>query len=233
MRVQKVAHGRDGKLIRQLSLTDAVLLVVSGTIGASIFIIPADVLRAVPSPVFALLLWAVAGGITLLAGLACAELGGMFPEAGGQYIYIREAYGHFPAFFYGWVLFTAGNSGGLGAIVIGFAFFLGRAFPYLAADTVLFSYSVGGFHWKLTQGALLAVIAVIVLTAVNIRSVKVAARLQNVTALAYLTAVIGIALCGFTFGHGSWSHFAFKPGTMSRNFYRGNGRRNDCPALEL
>ena len=86
MRVHEATHGENGNLIRQLSLTDAVLLVVSGTIGASIFIIPADVLRAVPNPVSALLLWAVAGGVTLLAGLACAELGGMFPEAGGQYV---------------------------------------------------------------------------------------------------------------------------------------------------
>lgn len=99
--------------------------------------------------------------------------------------------------------------------MIGFAFFLGRAFPRLAADTVLFSCPVAGLHWKLTQGTLLAVIAVIVLTAVNIRSVKVAARLQNVTALAYLTAVIGIALFGFAIGHGSWSHFALKAGSLS------------------
>ncbi len=120
---------QEGKLIRQLTLFDAVMFVVTGTVGASIFIIPADVLRAVPSPMFALLLWVVAGGITLLAGLACAELGGMFPESGGQYVFIREAYGRPAGFMYGWVLFTAGNSGGLAAMVISFAMFLGRAFP--------------------------------------------------------------------------------------------------------
>ena len=81
------------KLERQLTLFDSVMIVVSGTIGASIFIVPADVLRAVPNPAIALLLWVVVGGITLLAGLACAELGAMYPEAGGQYVFIREAYG--------------------------------------------------------------------------------------------------------------------------------------------
>ena len=117
MRAEAPEHGSASKLVRQLTLFDSVMVVVSGTIGASIFIVPADVLRAVPDPRFALLLWVIAGGITLMAGLACAELGSMFPEAGGQYIFIREAYGRFAAFLYGWVLFTAGNSGALAAMV--------------------------------------------------------------------------------------------------------------------
>jgi len=195
-------------LARRLTLFDSVMLVVSGTIGASIFITPADVLRTVPDPRFALLLWVVAGGITLLAGLACAELGGMFPEAGGQYIFIREAYGGFPAFLYGWVLFTAGNSGALAAMAIAFAFFLGQAFPALAADHVLLAGNVFGLSWKFDQGAAIAAGSIVLLTAVNLRSVKWAARLQNLTAVAYLAAVFGIVGGGFLLGHGSFSHFA-------------------------
>src|SRR5260370_4621973 len=116
-------------LVRRLTLFDSVMLVVSGTIGAAIFITPADVLHAVPDPRFALLLWVVAGAVTLLAGLACAELGGMFPEAGGQYVFIREAYGGFPALLYGWALFTPGNSGAPAATAIAFAIFLTPALP--------------------------------------------------------------------------------------------------------
>jgi basic amino acid/polyamine antiporter, APA family len=86
------------KLERQLTLFDSVMIVISGTIGASIFIVPADVLKAVPNPTIALLLWIGVGGITLMAGLACAELGAMYPEAGGQYVFIREAYGRFASF---------------------------------------------------------------------------------------------------------------------------------------
>jgi APA family basic amino acid/polyamine antiporter len=194
-------------LTRRLTLFDSVMLVVSGTIGASIFITPADVLRAVPDPQFALILWVIAGAVTLLAGLACAELGGMFPEAGGQYVFIREAYGGFPAFLYGWVLFTAGNSGALAAIAITFALFLGQAFPALAADHVLATYRCFGTSFNLEQGAVIAVGAVVVLTAINMRSVKLAARLQNLTAVAYLAAVGGIVLFGFLIGHGAWSHF--------------------------
>ena len=201
------APGSAPKLTRRLSLFDSAMLVVTGTIGASIFLTPADVLRAVPDPRFALLLWVVAGGITLLGGLACAELGGMFPEAGGQYVYIREAYGPFPAFIYGWVLFTAGNSGALAAVAIAFALFLGQAFPLLAADHVLFSGVLGGLHLKLDQGALVAVTAVVALTLVNVRSIKLAAWLQNFTAVSYLVVVVGIVVCGLALGHGSWSHF--------------------------
>jgi APA family basic amino acid/polyamine antiporter len=202
---------QEGKLIRQLTLFDAVMFVVSGTVGASIFITPADVLRAVPSPIFALLLWVLAGGITLLAGLACAELGGMFPESGGQYVFIREAYGRAAGFMYGWVLFTAGNSGGLAAMVISFAMFLGRAFPALQTEDAIVSASVFGLHWSFTRGSVLAIVALLLLTAVNMRSVRFATYLQNLTAMAYLCTIVGVALLAFLFGHGSWGHFAAKP----------------------
>jgi len=194
-------------LERQLTLFDSVMIVVSGTIGASIFIVPADVLRAVPNPAIALLLWVVVGGITLLAGLACAELGAMYPEAGGQYVFIREAYGGFAAFLYGWVLFTAGNSGALAAMAISSAIFIGRAFPQFEADHVVFALRLLGLHLDITRATLFAVGAVIVLTAVNLRSVRIAAWLQNVTAVGYLAALGLIVAVGLAFGHGSWSHF--------------------------
>jgi APA family basic amino acid/polyamine antiporter len=211
MRVEK----QETKLIRQLTLFDAVMFVVSGTVGASIFITPADVLRAVPSPMFALLLWVVAGGITLLAGLACAELGGMFPESGGQYVFIREAYGRPAGFMYGWVLFTAGNSGGLAAMVISFAMFLGRAFPTLRTEDAILSASLFGLHWTFTRGSVLAIVALLVLTAVNMRSVRFATYLQNLTALVYLGTIVGIALLAFLYGHGSWGHFSTPTGSTA------------------
>jgi APA family basic amino acid/polyamine antiporter len=195
------------ELERKLTLFDSVMIVVTGIIGASIFIVPADVLRALPNPPIVLLLWVAAGSITLIAGLACAELGGMYPEAGGQYVFLREAYGKFAAFLYGWVLFTAGNSGGLAAMAISTAIFFGRAFPQFGADHVSIAFDVLGAHFTATRGTLLAVGSVIVLTAVNLRSVRVTAWLQNVTALAYLGALALIIVLGLAFGHGSWSHF--------------------------
>jgi APA family basic amino acid/polyamine antiporter len=194
-------------LERQLTLFDSVMIVVSGTIGASIFIVPADVLRSVPNPTIALLLWVVVGGITLIAGLACAELGAMYPQAGGQYVFIREAYGQFAAFLYGWVLFTAGNSGALAAMAISSAIFIGRAFPQFEPEHIVLTLRFFALHLDITRETVFAVGAVIVLTAVNLRSVRIAAWLQNLTAVGYLATLGLIVVAGLAFGHGSWSHF--------------------------
>jgi len=213
MRASEPGATREDGLVRRLTLFDSVMLVVTGTVGPSIFIIPADVLRAIPDPLAALLMWIAVGGVTLIAGLACAELGAMFPEAGGQYVFLREAYGGFPAFLYGWVLFTAGNSTALASMGIAVALFLGQAVPALAADHVLFATQVLKVPIALDQGSVVAVVAVIIVTAINIRSVKVAAWLQNITALSYVLMVFGIVGLGFALGSGAWSHFERPPST--------------------
>jgi APA family basic amino acid/polyamine antiporter len=205
MRVDAAQSG--ARLERQLTLFDSVMIVVGGTIGASIFIVPADVLRAVPNPAIMLLLWVLVGGITMIAGLACGELGAMYPEAGGQYVFIREAYGRFAAFLYGWVLFTAGNSSALAAMAISSAIFIGRAFPQFAPEHVVLSLHLFRLHLAVTRETVFAVGAVVLLTAVNLRSVRIAALLNNVTALGYLVVLGLIVAAGLLFGHGSWSHF--------------------------
>ena len=206
------------KFTRKLSLFDAVMLVVSGIVGASIFIVPADVLRGVGSPLLALLLWVAVGAITLIVGLVCGELGAMFPEAGGQYIYIREAFGGFASFLYGWVLFTVANSAGLAAMAIVFALFLGRAIPSLSAEHVLYAKAVFGVPFEFTRGSLLAILSVVLLTAVNVRSVKLAAWVQNLTGIVYLGMVAIIAGLGFILGRGSWSHFLPHAGAYASSF---------------
>jgi basic amino acid/polyamine antiporter, APA family len=198
-------------MVRRLTLFDSIMLVISGTVGPSIFIVPADVLRGIGSPQWALLLWVAVGLITLIAGLACAELGAMFPEAGGQYVFMREAYGGFTAFLYGWVLFTAGNSTAIASMGIAVALFLGQAVPALAADHVLCTIPFFGLPYHLEQGSATALASIVIITAINIRSVKLAAWLQNLTALAYLVMVLAFGFLGFALGHGSWSHFRSDP----------------------
>ncbi len=210
MRTDNAAEASGGHLVRRLTLFDSVMLVVSGTVGPSIFIVPADVLRGIPHPSLALLLWIVVGFVTLIAGLACAELGAMFPEAGGQYVFMREAYGGFTAFLYGWVLFTAGNGTALASMGIAVALFLGQAVPVLDANHVLFTVSCFGMHYSLEQGSAIAVVSIVILTAINLRSVKVAAWLQNLTALAYIVMLLAIVSLGFALGRGSWSHFRWE-----------------------
>jgi APA family basic amino acid/polyamine antiporter len=194
------------------------MIVVSGVIGSAIFITPADVARQVPNPILAIILWAAAGLVALFGGFAFAELGAMFPQAGGQYVYFREVYGRFAAFMYGWVLFTAGNTAGLAAVAIGFALFFGRVFTFAAADAVLYTHNIlPGVPWHLTRGSLVAMICLVLLTVLNAMGVKQAARLQNLTSLLTLTAVGLLVIFGLAFGHGSWAHF--RPANASSSFW--------------
>src|ERR1700690_4527249 len=98
-------------LVRGLSLLDSVLLLVSGIIGSSIFLTAKDIAGPLPNTKLFFLVWILGGAISLCACVAFAELGSMFPDSGGQYIYLREAYGDLPAFLYGWMLFTVAYRG--------------------------------------------------------------------------------------------------------------------------
>jgi basic amino acid/polyamine antiporter, APA family len=201
--------------LRQLSLFDAVLLLVGGTIGPAIFLTPAEVAAQIPNPVLFLLMWVVVGLITLIAGLACAELGGMFPEAGGQYVYIREAYGHFPAFIYGWVLFTVGNSGAIAAISVMFALFVGRIFPALSADKILCTLTLPlGQSWHLSFGSAVAVGSTVFLTWINIIGIRRAAAFYKTTTLLLTAGLALLVVLGLLVGHGSWSHFLPASGSL-------------------
>src|SRR5437764_1465992 len=103
--------GSQPTLVRGLSLLDSVLLLVSGIIGSSIFLTAKDIATPLPQPVLFLAVWVLGGIISLCACFAFAELGSMFPDSGGQYVYLRETYGDLVAFLYGWMLFAVGNGG--------------------------------------------------------------------------------------------------------------------------
>src|ERR1700678_2701898 len=112
-------------LVRGLTLLDSVLLLVGGVIGSSIFLTAKDIAGPLPHPALFLLVWVLGGLISMCACFAFAELGTMFPDSGGQYVYMREAYGDLPAFLYGWMLFTVGNGGSIAALAVGSAAYLG------------------------------------------------------------------------------------------------------------
>ena len=115
--------GEKPTLVRGLSLLDSVLLLVSGIIGSSIFLTAKDIAGPLPHPFWFFLVWILGGAISLCACAAFAELGSMFPDSGGQYIYLREAYGDLVAFLYGWMLFAVANGGGFetAAVPVGLA----------------------------------------------------------------------------------------------------------------
>ena len=123
-------------LVRGLSLTDSVMLMVGGIIGSGIFLTAGQVATAVHKPLVFLGVWLVGGLISLLACFAFAEMAAMYPEAGGQYVFLREAYGEFPAFLYGWMIFTVGQSGTIAALAVEFAEFLAVQFETAGGQTI-------------------------------------------------------------------------------------------------
>src|SRR5881296_1928617 len=124
-------------LVRGLSLLDSVLLLVSGIIGSSIFLTAKDIAGPLPHPFWFFLVWILGGAISLCACAAFAELGSMFPDSGGQYIYLREAYGDLVAFLYGWMLFTVANGGTIAALSVASAAYLGGIFPIMSQEHVV------------------------------------------------------------------------------------------------
>src|SRR5579864_5027163 len=126
-------------LVRGLSLLDSVLLLLGGIIGSSIFLTAKDVAGPLPHPLLFILVWVLGGVVSLFACFAFAELGAMFPDSGGQYVYMREAYGDLVAFLYGWMIFTVSCGGTIAALGVAAAVYLGEIIPAISAQHVVWS----------------------------------------------------------------------------------------------
>ena len=203
---QDVPHGAPQitSLLRGLSLTDSVLLMVGGIIGSGIFLTAGSIATAVRRPLPFLGVWLAGGLISLLACFALAEMGAMYPEAGGLYVYLREAFGEFPAFLYGWMIFTVIQSGGIAAVAVGFADYLGAVLPVFAAHAPILK--IGA--WTLTRGDLVAVAGITVVTAINVVGLRRGAAMINLATWAKFVAIGAFILMGFAIGNGHWSNFS-------------------------
>ncbi len=115
---------------RELRLMDASMIVIGSMIGSGIFIVSADIARTVGSPALLLLVWLITGVMTMICALSYGELAGMMPHAGGQYVYLREAYNPLIGFLYGWTLFLVIQTGTIAAVAVAFAKFAGVFFPW-------------------------------------------------------------------------------------------------------
>ncbi len=191
-------------LIRGLSLLDSVLLLVSGIIGSSIFLTAKDIAGPLPHPVWFLLVWVLGGVISMCACFAFAELGSMFPDSGGQYVYLREAYGDLPAFLYGWMLFAVANGGSIAALAVGSAAYLGETVPPISSAHIVYS----GLGLTLTRAHLVALVLIAIMTWMNVTGLRRGAILQNVATWAKFAAMAAFVLLGLTIGKGTWAHFS-------------------------
>lgn len=195
--------GEQPSLVRGLGLLDSVLLLVSGIVGSSIFLTAKDIAGPLPNTSLFFLVWILGGAISLCACVAFAELGSMFPDSGGQYIYLREAYGDLIAFLYGWMLFAVSNGGTIAALSVASAAYMGNIIPAISQDRVMFS-AIGIVF---TRAHLVGLILIFILTYVNVVGLRWGALLQNVstwTKFAAMTLFVGL---GFAIGKGKWSNF--------------------------
>jgi APA family basic amino acid/polyamine antiporter len=202
-------------LVRALTLTDATSLVVGTVIGTGVFLKTAVMTQQLGTPTLVLLAWSAAGLLSLAGALTYAELGAMFPHAGGEYVYLGEAYGDAPAFLYGWMQFAVAATGGIAAISTGFAIFLSALMP-MGGAWVERTFHVFGqeIHWQLGLPQAVAVAAIVLFSAINCVGVGVGGRVQSVLTGAKILGIAAIVVGVFFFsGSASWSHLATPPGT--------------------
>src|SRR5437899_2285364 len=153
------------ELVKGLRLFDATTIVMGSMIGSGIFIVAADVARQVRSPGLFLLSWILSGLMTVSAAVTYGELAGMMPKAGGQYVYLREAFGPLSGFLYGWTLFLVIQTGTIAAVAVAFAKYTGVFVPWISAK----NYLIGEGKVGVTTQQLLAIAVVVLLTIVNTR----------------------------------------------------------------
>ena len=201
---------------RALGLFDGTMLVIGSMIGSGIFIVSADIARAVGSPGYLLLVWLITGAMTIIGALSYGELAGMMPEAGGQYVYLRESYNPLVGFLYGWTFFLVIQTGTIAAVGVAFAKFTAVLFPSLGDANVLFQ--AGPI--RLTAQRLLAILNVAVLTFINTRGIVGGKWIQNTFTTAKtvaLVALIGLGLvAGYSLGVFSSNMAAFWSASTSR-----------------
>jgi APA family basic amino acid/polyamine antiporter len=192
------------QLLRGLTLTDTTALVVGTVIGTGVFIKSAIMAQDAGSPLLVLAAWVAAGLLSLAGALSYAELGAMLPQAGGEYVYLRQSYGQLAAFLFGWMRFVVAGSGSIAILGVGFATFLAAIVPMGTAWAEK-TYTLMGrtMHWQFGLTQVVAIAAIVFFATINCLTVVVGGRIQ--TALTVLK-VAGIALV--VFGIGFWSNTA-------------------------
>jgi basic amino acid/polyamine antiporter, APA family len=189
------------KLVRGLGLTDATMIVMGSMIGSGIFITSADSARLVGAPGWLLAAWLLSGLMTVTGSLCCAEIAAMMPKAGGQYVFLREAYSPMVGFLFGWAMFLVVQTGTIAAVAVAFAKFLGVFVPSIAADNYLREPIVfGSYAVSLSTQQLVAILLIVALTATNTRGLKLGTLIQNTFTFTKTAALFSLIVVGLTIG---------------------------------
>ncbi|MFN8274449.1 MAG: amino acid permease [Flavobacteriaceae bacterium] len=177
---------------RELGLLDGTMLVVGSMIGSGIFIVSSDIVRQVGSAGWLILIWVLSGLITVIAAVSYGELSAMFPKAGGQYVYLKEAYGKLIAFLYGWSFFSVIQTGTIAAVGVAFSKFAAYLFEPLSDENIIAE--LGSF--KLNAAQIVSIITIILLTYFNSKGVKNSKSLQTVLTIIKILSLAGLIVFG-------------------------------------
>jgi APA family basic amino acid/polyamine antiporter len=190
-------------LVRGLGLLDATTLIVGSVIGSGIFVAPSNMAGYIQTPGLLLGLWILGGILTLFGALAYGEMAAALPRAGGQYVYLKEAFSPLWGFLYGWTFLLAINTGFIAAVSVAFAKYLGVFLPVVGEGTVLFM--VGSYAFSTAQAVALVVIAA--LTWINITGLRTGATVQNVFTIAKVAAIAVLVIIAIVTAKGSSENF--------------------------
>ena len=191
------------ELARDLGVSHAGAIVVGTIIGSGIFLVPAEMMQAVGSARLVYLAWLAGGLLSFFGALTYAELGAMKPQAGGEYVYVRDGYGPLAGFLYAWTWFIIAKPASIATVTIGLVRILGT-FPVFAC----FSNPVISQPFVVTYGQLVAIAATVLISLLNYVGIKKAGEFQLVFTLLKVAIILGIVVIGFSYRGGSWSHFA-------------------------
>ena len=191
------------QLSRELGAGQATAVVVGTVIGSGIFLVPSEMIQAVGSAQLVYLAWIVGGLLSLFGAMTYAELGAMRPQAGGEYVYVRDAYGPLPAFLYAWTWFVIAKPGSIATITVGLVRILGTfsAFAFFSNPALTAPFTV-------TYGQMFAILVAIAISIMNYLGVKKAGDFQLVFTLLKVAIILGIVVIGFSYSRGSFAHFA-------------------------
>jgi APA family basic amino acid/polyamine antiporter len=192
--------GKSG-LVRELGTIDATMIVMGAMIGSGIFITSAESARLVGAPGWLLAAWALSGLMTIAGAISASEIAAMMPRAGGQYVFLREAYSPLFGFLFGWAMFLVVQTGTIAAVAVAFAKFLGVFWPGIAADNYLIApIRLGSYALSLSTQQFVALILVVFLTAVNMGGLKLGKWIQNSFTFTKTAALLGLVVLGLTLG---------------------------------
>ena len=205
------AKNNSPKLDRQLDLFDSTMMVVGIVIGSGIFMTTGLMADALPSASLILIVWLL-GGLQMLAGaLTYAELGAAMPKAGGQYVYLREAYGSLPAFLFGWVAFIAYLTGTNAAIAVAVAEHLGSFYPSISNHNIV----IGFDYFSISGGQIFAISLILILSFINYLGILFGKWIQNVFTILKIGSILFFALAGLFISTGNHIDFSINPTSMS------------------